>query len=55
VADDKIDVESSGPPQELGVEHVALDGDVSAVDREIETYRFDALESTQALELFLVP
>jgi len=48
-------IPASGTPQKLGVEHVALDGDVFAIDREIETYRLDALESTQALELFLVP
>jgi hypothetical protein len=51
VADDEVDVQGSGPPQELCVEDVALDGDVSAIDREIETYRLDARESTQALEL----
>jgi len=55
VADDEVDVEGSGPPQKLGVEHVALDGDVFAIDREIEAYRLHALESTQALELLLVP
>jgi len=54
VTDDEIDIQGTGPPQKLGVEHVALYGYLSPVDREVETYHLDAIESTQTLELLLV-
>jgi hypothetical protein len=55
VAYHEIDVERPCPPQELRVEHLALDGDVPPLDGEIETHGFDALETRETLELLLVP